>query len=383
MIIKRIIESISLLMLMMLVNSISGCHNNDEVKEEIPVGVVLPLSGSLEALGVTLRNAAELALEEINAKNNVPQSKNLRFIIEDSGSTPEGAVAAYNKLIQNDGVNFIIGPTTSSASKEAFPIAQQNQVIGFSPLAAAKGLSDIGDFIFQANLTVDVVIPGGVELTVNQFGYQKVAILVDNTDLFSQSANNVLVETFNNKGIEILATEILATNDTDFTAQLTHIKTLNPDAIFISTLPNEAVRILTQARTIGIPNNVTIIIPLAFSTVEVEQAGSAAEGVVTFSTWVSTAETPGNQAFVESYQEQYGAEPSRFLAQQYAAVHIFAEALNTAQATDSSAIRDALLSIKDFDTILGKFSFESSGRAVYDPIILVVKNGKLEVLSNP
>ena len=76
--------------------------------------------------------------------------------------------------------------------------------------------------------------------------------------------------------------------------------------------------------------------------------------------------------------------PDVYAAQSYAAVYILAEAISNAQltgsmATDSMAIRDALTNIMDFDTILGKFSFYPNGDASYDPIVLVVKNGKLEV----
>ncbi len=358
-----------------LVSSLSSCNNSNNNSEAkvTKIGLVLPLSGSLSALGKDLQQVANLALEEVNNT----QTKQLQFVLEDSGSTPEGATVAFNKLI-NQQISSILGPVTSSESKATFPLAQQYQVVAFSPLAAAQGLSEIGDFVFQGNLTVDVVIPGGIELTATKLNYKKVAILVDSADLFSQSAFDVLEQTFITKGIDIVATETLQTNDSDFSTQLTRIKDTSPDAIFISALPIEVVKILTQAKTLGIPENVTFIIPLAFSTEEVAQAGTAAENVITFSTWTSSAQTTGNQAFIEKYRASFGTEPSRFLAQEYAAVHILAEAVKNAESTEAASIRDALTNIKDFDTILGKFSFDSSGRAIYDPIILVVKNGAFE-----
>lgn len=363
------------ILLLVLVAIFSGCGDDNSV-ERIPVGVVLPLSGSLEKLGAGLKNAAELALEEANSG----RTKQIEFIIEDSKSSAEGAVEAFNKLIGQDLVTAIIGPVTSSETQAAFPIAQQNLVVGFSPLAAASGLSEIGDYVFQGNLTVDVVIPGGVTQTQEKFGYQNVAVLVDELDVFSQSAYEILEETFNEEGLVILAKEVLETGDTDFTAQLTRISDLAPDAIFISTLPIEAVEILKQMQGNGISDDVTVIIPFAFSTGEIELAGDAAEGVVTFSTWVSSAPTPGNQAFVDNYQNRFGSEPSRFVAQEYAAVHIFAQALFSAQSFDSFTIRDALKKVQDIDTILGKFSFSENGQAVYKPILLVVTDGEFKVL---
>ena len=104
--------------------------------------VVLPLTGPLEAVGNGVRNAAELALEEINSESSIK----IRFIVEDNGSTAEGAGEAFNKLINQDGVTAIIGPITSSTSQISFPIAQEKQVIAISPLAATSGLSEIGDY---------------------------------------------------------------------------------------------------------------------------------------------------------------------------------------------------------------------------------------------
>lgn len=364
-----------LILLLILTIGLSAC-NQDATEEITPVGLVVPLSGSLDIFGQSMRDASEMALAEVNNK----QAEKLRFVVADSGSTPEGAVTAFNKLIQGMEVPAIIGPNTSGAAQAAFPVAQQHGIVGFSPTAAASGLSAIGDFVFQANLTVDVVIPSGVEITAKKFGYKTAAVLLDNADIFSQSAYTELVAAFGTQGITLLTTETLLTNDTDFTAQLTRIKNLNPDAIFISTLPNEAARILTQAQAIGIPSTVRMIVPFSFSTAEVNSAGTAAEGVVTFSTWVDSANTPGNQAFVKNYRANYGIEPSRFAAQQYASVQILGEAIRNASAINANSIREAMANIKDFDTILGKFSFDPNGQAVYDPIILIVRNGVLEVL---
>lgn len=170
-----------------LLIGLSGC-DDDEEQTSIKVGLVIPLSGSLGTLGAGLQNSAELALSDANASRN----NKIEFILEDSQSTVDGATTAFNKLIQQDGVNAIIGPVTSSASQAAFPVAQQNKVVAFSPLAAAGGLSDIGDYVFQGNLSTDIVIPGGIDLTVAKFAYQNVAILVDTTDVFSQSTAQAL-----------------------------------------------------------------------------------------------------------------------------------------------------------------------------------------------
>ena len=112
---------------------------------------------------------------------------------------------------------------------------------------------------------------------------------------------------------------------------------------------------------------------------DVQATGDAAEGAITFVGWASTADAPGNQAFVQNYSAKYGVEPNNYAARSYAALHILAEAIANAQSTDSTAIRDALANITDFDTVFGAFSFDDVGDAIYDPKILIVVNGKLEI----
>ena len=345
--------------------------------EEIPIGVVLPVTGRLSsAFGVPIGTGFELALEEIN--NSQLGGRNIKFIIEDDQSTVEGAADAYNKLIHQDGVPVILGPATSTQTQEAFPIAQENGVVGFSPTSAARGLSAIGDFVFRAALTTDVLIPSGIETTSAKFGYKTAATMYDESDVFSTDSEEAVREAFAANGVEVLITETFQGGDTDFTAQLTRIRDANPDIIFISSLSPEKPGLLRQGRQLGIPDSVPFVMR-TLTIADVQAAGEAAEGAITFVGWASAADTPGNSAFVQNYSAKYGVEPSNYAARAYAGLHILAEAIANAQSTDSTAIRDALADITDFDTVFGKFSFNEVGDAVYDPKILIVVNGQLEI----
>ena len=344
---------------------------------EIIIGVVLPQTGHLGPGefgpgALVMENGFNMALEEIN--NSQLSDVRLKFIIEDDQSTVEGAVEAFNKLIHQDKVPVILGVWTSHVARSVFPIAQENGVVAFSPVVAASDLTAIGNFIFRASHPTDVLIPGGVKVTQEKLGYQRVATIADTVDHASRDGNAVFKKTFADSGIEVVASETFATGDTDFSAQLTRIKESNPDAIFVSAQQIEVIEILTQGRQLGIPFITTVL-----SVDEIQSAGDAAEGAITFTSWVSTADTPGNQAFVQNYTTKYGMEPSVWAAQPYAAVYILAKAISDAQSTDSTAIRDALANITDFDTILGKFSFNTVGDANYDPVVLIVKNGELQV----
>ncbi len=356
--------------------------------EEIAIGVVLPQTGVLGPGefgpgALVMENGFNMALEEIN--NSQLNDVRLKFIVEDDQSTVEGAVAAFNKLIHEDQVPVILGVWTSHVARSVFPIAQENGVVAFSPVVIASNLTEIGDFIFRASHTTEVLIPDGVKVTQEKLGYQQVATIADRVDLFSQDSDALFKETFADRGIKVVASETFETGDTDFSAQLTRIKASNPDVIFVSAQQIEVIEILTQGRQLGIPSEIPFI-SIVLSVDEIQKAGDAAEGAITFTSWVSTADTPGNGAFVQNYTTRYGMEPSVWAAQPYAAVHVLAKAISDLPKTrtqstdsDSTAIRDALGNITDFDTILGKFSFNAVGDAVYDPVVLIVEDGELQV----
>ena len=346
------------------------------LRGEIAIGAVHPITGRLGLDNPPLGQGFELAVTEIN--NSQLSDVKIKLIVEDGQSTIEGAVAVFNKLIHQDGVSAILGPATSMQAQAVFPIAQQNRVVAISPTSAARGLSATGDFIFRIALTTDVLIPSGVRITQEKLGYQKVATIYDDIDLFSTDSDAVVKEALAANGVEILTTETFQSGDTDFAAQLTHIKDLNPDVVFVSALPPDKPEILIQARQLGIPDSVPFIIN-TLAAADVQAAGGAAEGTIAFTSWVHTVDTPGNQVFIQNYRTKYGIEPNIWAAQSYASVYILAKAIADAQSADATAIRDAMANIKDFDTILGKFSFNPVGDAVYDPVVLIVKNGQFQV----
>ena len=386
--IRKIIVLVFVLAIVVLIGSFIGCERVQQIVQpttpqmeaidgEILVGAVYPITGRFSSADATIAYSIELAVEEVN--NLQGNGVKIRVITEDDQSTVAGAVEAFNKLIHQDKVSVILGPTSSSQVPETSPIAQQNQVVAISPTSAAAGLSAISDFVFRTNLTTDVLIPNGISVTQEKLGYQKVATLFDNVDLFSKISEEALRKALANNGVEILVTESYETEDVDFSDQFARIKASNPDAIFISSTVADIPNILTQGRALGVPFDIPFIVNLTLSRELVEAAGDAAEGTITFTSWDSTAATPGNQAFVQNYSTQYGIKPSIWGAQFYAAIHILAKGIADAQSTNPEAIAAALAEIRDFDTILGPFSFNDVGDAVYDPIVLIVKDGEFEV----
>ena len=381
--IQKIITFAFLSVIIVLITGLSACDRISQIVQpatpqvtepgaEISIGVVLPLTGRLaDSFGTPMRQGLELALSEINTTQ--PNGAKFKFIIKDDQSSIEGSVEAFNQLIQ-DGVSIILGPATSGQTEMAFPVAQENQVVAISPTSSARGLSALGDFVFRVSLTTDKLIPPGIEVTQPKLGYQRAATMYDETDLFSTDGDAYVREVLAAKGVEVIATETFQSGDTKFSEQLTRIQTLNPDVIFVSCLSPEKPGILMQGHELGIS---APFIVRTLTAEDVQAAGAAAEGAMTFVGWSATLETPGNQDFVKNYNTKYGMEPINPAARSYATLYILAEALANAQSTDPASIRDALANIKDLDTIFGPFSFNAEGDAIYDAKVLIVKDGEL------
>ena len=387
--VRRIVTFAFVFAIVALVVGLSGCEKVAKIvpdaetppmpSEGITIGVAVALTGdNAEPYGIPMQRGLELAREEINMLSDA----NITFVTEDALSTVEGAKAAVQTLV-DQGVPAIIGIGISTHLKEAFPIADKNGVIAFSPISSAAGLSSIGDYIFRAGLAVDVLTPVGLMTTQEKLKYTKVATIYDAADAYSTSSNEEIVKALETGGVEILAQETFQTGDTDFSTQLTNIMNMAPDAVFVASLSVEMIQIITQAREAGISAAVPLIVPDLTST-EIQEAGDAAEGVITISGWSVGSDAPGSQAFVQHYQAAYGHEPGPWAAQAYATLHILANAIANAQSTDSAAIRDALAQTMDLPTILGNFSFDPNGEAIYDQVrervVHIVKDGKLQPL---
>ena len=343
--------------------------------EGITIGVAVALTGvNAEPYGIPMQEGLELAREEINM--TLPPGMGITFVTVDALSTAEGASAAVQSLV-DQGVPAIVGIGISTHLEQAFPIAQEAGVVAFSPISSAAGLSSLGDYIFRTGLATNILNPSGVMTTHAKLGYTKVATIYDAKDTYSTSSNAEIVKALEANGVEILTQEIIATGDTDMSTQLTNIMGMEPDALFVSALATEMVQIIVQGREIGIPDTVHFIVPDLTDT-EAQKAEAAADGAITFSGWSPLSNAPGNQAFIEKYQMKYGEAPTQWAAQAYATLYILAEAMKNAQSTDAAMIRDALAQTMDFPTILGNFSFDPNGEAMYAPTVLVAKDGALQ-----
>jgi branched-chain amino acid transport system substrate-binding protein len=349
-------------------------------QKEAKIGFALSMTGAAAAYGSTQKEGASLAIDEINAKAGKDGLK-IVPVFDDDASLPQQGINVFNKFINADQVSLIIGPTLSNTAQVTDRIAQQSRVPVLAISNTAAGITDIGDYIFRDSLTEAVVIPNTIRVAKEKLGISKVAVLYGNDDAFTKGGYDAFKKALADAGIKVLSEQTFAKGDRDFSPQLTQIKSMNPDAIIVSALVEEASGIVTQARQLGIPSSIPIIGGNGFNSPSlIKNAGEAAEGVMMGAAWNASSSNPLNLHFVEAFTARYGAPPDQFAAQAYAGVHIAYEAIEKAgSSADRKAIRDALAQIKDFDTVLGKFSFTPNRDADHKPVVQVVKGGKFVV----
>jgi len=348
--------------------------------KEAKIGFVLSMTGAAAVYGSTQINGAKMAVDEINAAAG---KDGLRIValFEDDASTPQQGINVFNKFIKADNVALLIGPTLSNTAQVTDRIAQQEGVPVLAVSNTVKGLTDIGDYIFRDSLTEAVVIPNTIKIAKEKLGVSKVAVLYGNDDAFTKGGYDAFKKALGDAKIEILSEQTFAKGDRDFSPQLTQIKGKNPDAIIVSALAEEASGIVSQARQLGIPKTIPIIGGNGFNSPSfMKNAGEAAEGVIVGAAWNSASSSPLTRKFVADFTAKYNGPPDQFAAQAYAGVYIAYEAVKKAGSPDNrKAIRDAMAQIKNFDTVLGRFSFTAVRDAEHQPVVQQVKGGKFVV----
>ncbi len=359
---------------------IGGCGGADKAPAKssgaAKMGVISYLTGAGAAYGESIRQGLELARDEINAKGKVK----IDLVFEDSKGEKNEAINAANKLIHKDNVLAILGPTLSSEMFAIGPMVNQEGVPIMGTSLTVEGITEIGDYVFRNSLPESAAIPQSIKRAKAKYNLKKVAIMYsDNNDL-AVSGYKTIQQTLKEEGIEVLGVETFADKNTDFSAQLTKIATLKPDAIMVAGLYQEAALILKKARELGI--NVPVVGNNGFNSPQlIKSAGAAADGAVVASPWFPGKEDPKVKKFIADYKAKYNKEPDQFAAQAYDALQIMAIALEkSGSTTDRKKLREQLAAVKDYDGVTGKFAFDAKRNPAMDVNVLVVKDGKFTEL---
>jgi len=357
---------------------------------DIKIGVAEALSGGAAQYGTSIRNGFELAAGEINSAGGVGGNK-LVLVIEDEQGKKEEAINVYKKLIFQDNVLMVFGPTLSNSASAAFPVAQAAKVVGFGTSTTADGISAIGDYIFRNSVTEADVLPVTIKTAVEKAGIKKVAVIYGNDDVFTKSGYDNFKKALDDQKVAITTTETFAKGDVDFKAQLTKIKATNPDAIVISALIAEGAPIMVQARQLGI--NIPFIGGNGMNSVKIfDLAKDAAKNLWIGSPWSIENQTEQNRHFIVAYTAKYKIAPDQFAAQAYDALYIASQAFKQVKLSgdtskDRAALHDVLPAVK-WSGATGPFEFrranDKSGKpAGYDArqaaLVNVTRDGKFSI----
>lgn len=354
--------------------SSSGQAGGEQVAK---IGVVSFLTGGGSAYGEAITNGLKMAQEELNEANK--GKLKVELVIEDSAGKKDQSISAVNKLINNDNVVGIIGPTLSGEMFAAGPVANQNGVPIMGTSTTAEGVTALGEYVFRNALPESLAIPAAIKTAVEKHNVKKVALMYASNNDFAVSGYKTMEKTAKEMGLEIVDTQTFADGDSDYSAQLTAIQAKKPDAIFVSSLYKEAGLVLSKAREMGI--KVPFVGGNGFNSPQlVKQAGAAADNSYVGTPWYP-AGSEKIDAFVKKYTEKYGKGPDQFAAQAYDALYIMTNSLlNAGVADDREALKEALMGLKNFEGVTGKFEFDENRDPKMDVKVLHIEGGEFKLV---
>jgi branched-chain amino acid transport system substrate-binding protein len=347
-------------------------------KAPIKIGAVLLQSGANAGYGIAQRAGVELAVDEINKAGGI-NGATLQVIYEDSKGSKDEAITSVRKLIDKDEVTAIIGPTLSGEMFGAGPVANEAGVPILGISTTAVGITDIGKYVFRNSLPEALVLPQTVKIAVKTLALKNVAVLWDAKDDFSVSGYKTFKDELVKNGVKIVAEASFQTKDQDFGPQVTKVLAAKPDALIVSSLYQEGAMLMVQARKVGFKG--AIVGGNGFNSPKLaEIAQDAAEGTIVGSPWFADREDAKVKKFVADYTAKTGGRgPDQFAAQAYDGTYLIAQALKVGGA-DRDKVRDALATIKNYEGVTGKFSFDEQRNPVMQPFVLQIKGGKYSEL---
>lgn len=374
------------LALCLLVLTLAGCNNHPDnpgatkEPEEILIGEFGSLTGTTATFGISSRNGIEMAIDEINKAGGV-LGKKVRVIVEDDQGRPEEAQTVVTKLVNKDRVVAVLGEVASSRSLAGAPVCQANRIPMITPSSTNPKVTQVGNYIFRVCFIDPFQGFVMAKFASSSLKFTKVGILRDIKNDYSVGLADVFRENFQKMGGTIVADESYSEGDTDFSAQLTSIKSTGPQAIFVPGYYTEAGLIARQARKLG------ITVPLmggdGWDSPKLWEIGGEALNDCYLSNHYSVDDpSPKIQQYVAEYQRRYNQTPDALSALAYDAAHILFDAFRRAGSTDPAKVRDALAQTSGFSGVTGSITIDKDRNAVKPAVVLRVKNGKLEYVES-
>jgi branched-chain amino acid transport system substrate-binding protein len=352
-----------------------GCTKSTQ--NEIVIGEFASLTGSEATFGISSDDGLKLAVEEINNSGGL-LGKKVKLIYYDDQGKPSEAATVVQKLINKDKVVAVIGEVASSRSKAGAQICQSSKIPMISPASTNPEVTAIGDYVFRVCFIDPFQATVMSKFAINTLKIKRVAVLQDVKNAYSTGLAEFFVKKFKEMGGEIIEVQSYQNGDKDFKAQLTAIKSKNPEGVFIPGYYTDVGLIAIQAREIGITQPLFGSDGWESEKLTEGKATDALEGCY-FSTHVSAEDpSPKVQNFITKYKAKFNIMPDAMSFLAYDAGMILFDAIKRANSTEPDKIKNALAETKDFDGVTGKISMNEQRNAVKPAVILEIKGGKFK-----
>jgi branched-chain amino acid transport system substrate-binding protein len=351
--------------------------------QTIKIGVNAELTGGIPVVGESCKNAAQLAVKQINDAGGLEvggKKYQIELVIEDNEDKAESAAAAAQKLA-TAGVLAMIGP---NASRNAIPAAEVAESVGMpmiSPWSTnPKTTIDAKTgqpkkFVFRAAFIDDFQGVVAARFAMEQLKTQRPAVLYDVASEYNKGIAEVYKRTLEQNGIQVVAFETYTTGDKDFSAQLTKIKDAGADSLFLPNYYSEVPLQVQQAHKIGFTG--AILGSDSWGNLElISLCGTECEGYFFTTHYAPDIATPKAQAFIKAYEAAYGKTPDDVAALTYDSFGLLFQAIQAAGKIDRQAVRDALAAITLYEGVTGNMQFKGTGDPIKSAVILQIKNGK-------
>jgi branched-chain amino acid transport system substrate-binding protein len=356
----------------------------------LKVAILAPLSGPVPTFGVSTRDGALLAIEEWNAKGGVLKKK-IEAIVEDSQCTPDPAVNAANKVIDQDKVKFIIGEVCSRASIPVSEIANAKKVIEMSPTSTNPAVTvdasgQTKPYIFRACFIDPWQGTVGAKFAIEKLGAKKAFIMLDQGNDYVKGLAEFFERAFVSQGGEIVGKESYINTDTDFSAILAKVRTSRPDVVYLPDYYNIVNLATKQAKEKGL--QVTFMGGDGWDSSDLDL--KAAAGGFYTNHYSPFDPRPEVQNFVKAYGEKFKDDsgnpkvPDALATLAYDATNLLMQAIQDAGSEDTSKVKDSLSKIR-FNGVSGLITFDEHNDPVKSATILAVKPDgvKFEAIVNP
>jgi len=370
--IARTLWVVSLIGLFLL----AGCGPTEETVSQIKVGVIAPLTGSIPAVGQSTKNAAELAVKEINDAGGLDvggQKTEIVLFIEDNEDKEESAVSAAQKLINQNNVVAIIGPQASRNAIPASTIAENARIPMISPWSTNPETTAGKKYVFRVAFIDPFQGRVMARFAIEELEAKEAAVLYDVASAYNKGIAEIFKQVFEEAGGQVVAFEAYTTGEEDFTTQLTAIRDSGADVLFLPNYYNEVPLQVRQAHELGV--EATAIGSDTWGQLAAEDMAEM-EGLFFSTHYASDIASDVAQEFINKYKEAYGEIPDDVAALTYDAFGMLFQAIESQGEADPESIRNGLAAMSQYEGVTGMMEYKGTGDPVKSAVILQIRNGK-------